>query len=293
MKQGRLEKEIDRLHGLPLAEFVDARNGLAAALKDDGNRDQAEHVRGLTKPLATACVVNRLFWTRRKEFDRLLASGEALRSIQSGKAKAGGGLRRASERRGQAMQALREAAVEILQESGQSASPAVMRRIETTLDAIAILGGVGTGHTLGRLTRDLDPPGFEGLFALGAPPVAPAGKKKPRGPSRGGKHARAESAYRRRLELARAAVDRAEKEAATRRDEVARACAAHEAAEARMRQAGADEEEATLRMERCRKRTKQAEKEVGRAEALARRATASLDRAEQTVAKNRAALEEA
>jgi hypothetical protein len=60
-----------------------------------------------------------------------------------------------------------------------------------------------------------------------------------------------------------------------------------------MRQAGADEEEATLRMERCRKRTKQAEKEIGRAEALARRATASLDRAEQTVAKNRAALEEA
>jgi hypothetical protein len=295
VEQARLEKLIDRLYSLPLDEFVDARNALAAALKSDGDRDQAEHVRRLTKPLATAWVVNRLFRTHRRVFDRLLASGESLRSIQGGSAPAGGGLRRASERRGQATQVLRAAAVEILRDSGQSATPATMRRIETTLDAIAILGDAGPDNTLGRLTRDLDPPGFEGLFALGAVPAATPGTKKPArktAAEQPSKSSRAESAYRRRLELARAAVDRAEKEAVRRRDEVARACAAHEAAEARLSQANADEEEVALRLERCRKKTQQAEKEVRRAEALAKRAATALDRAERTAAENRAALDE-
>src|SRR5262245_55314886 len=74
--------DIDSLYSLPLAEFTSARNALAARLKKSGKSDEAEQVKTLAKPSVSAWAVNQLYWGHRDAFDRLLATGRALRHGQ-------------------------------------------------------------------------------------------------------------------------------------------------------------------------------------------------------------------
>jgi phage-related minor tail protein len=71
------------------------------------------------------------------------------------------------------MEALRSAltdltkrAAALLAESGHPATPDLMRRITTTLEALATYGTQPGAPPAGRLTADVDPPGFEALSAL-------------------------------------------------------------------------------------------------------------------------------
>jgi hypothetical protein len=50
-----------------------------------------------------------------------------------------------------------------LSDAGHNPSPDTIRRITTTLEAISALSD---GPTLGRLTQDVDPPGFESLISF-------------------------------------------------------------------------------------------------------------------------------
>ena len=54
----------------------------------------------------------------------------------------------------------------LLRESGHTATPDVMRRISTTLDALATYGTLPEAPPAGRLMQDLKPLGFETLAAL-------------------------------------------------------------------------------------------------------------------------------
>lgn len=67
-----VETEIDRLYQLSLAEFVAARNALAARLKSGGDKDNAARVRALARPNVPAWAANRAYWTARREFDALI-----------------------------------------------------------------------------------------------------------------------------------------------------------------------------------------------------------------------------
>ena len=60
-----LDRELDRLFQAPFAEFVGARNGVAAMLKKAGRADESARVRGLAKPSYTAWLVNQLYWNAR------------------------------------------------------------------------------------------------------------------------------------------------------------------------------------------------------------------------------------
>ena len=53
-----------------------------------------------------------------------------------------------------------------LREAGHPASPDTTRRIMTTLEALATYGQHAGAPPAGRLTDDVDPPGFEALAAL-------------------------------------------------------------------------------------------------------------------------------
>jgi hypothetical protein len=55
-----LERELDRLFGLPLAELTSEWNELARRLKSAGDREGAEQARALTKPSVAAWAVNQL-----------------------------------------------------------------------------------------------------------------------------------------------------------------------------------------------------------------------------------------
>lgn len=159
--------DIDDLFKLPLTEFTAARNSLAASLKEAGRADAAAEVKALTKPPLSAWAVNQLYWRHRKPFDQLIAAGERLRDAQASQlAGKGGDMRAPTEARREALAELSTRAAALLRESGHPATPDLTRRIATTLEALATYGRQTEAPAAGRLTADVDPPGFEALSAL-------------------------------------------------------------------------------------------------------------------------------
>ena len=162
--RAKLNDEVDELFRLPLADFVDARNALAKRLKQSGRANDANLVRTLVKPSVSAWTVNQLYWQHRDEFDELLAAGQRVRQAQaSGRASKLGDMRQALDARREALAELSNLASSLLSDAGHSPSPDTIRRIVTTLEAISALSD---GPTLGRLTEDVDPPGFESLVSF-------------------------------------------------------------------------------------------------------------------------------
>ncbi len=155
--------EIDALFALSLAEFTAARNSLAARLKKEGRTGEAERVKAMPKPPATAWAVNQLFWRQPDEVERLLTIGEKVRQAQTGRA---ADLRVLLEERRRVVSELTERAAAILRDAGHTDSQDAMRRLTTNLESLAAWGRSNAGAQAGRLTADLEPLGFDGLSAL-------------------------------------------------------------------------------------------------------------------------------
>ena len=184
--KSKLEDDIDALFRLPLAEFTSERNTLAARLKKEGRRDDADRVKLLAKPSVSAWTVNQLYWDHRAAFDQLMVSGKRLRPAQklrlAGKVAS---VRDSLDARREALTQLSDLAEELLREAGSNPSLDTLRRVTTTLEALSAHALHSDGPTPGRLTQDLDPPSFDSLASLmsGADateefdePVAPARK---------------------------------------------------------------------------------------------------------------------
>jgi hypothetical protein len=162
--RARLNDEVDELFKLPLTEFTDARNDLAKRLKQSGRLNDANLVKTLTKPSVSAWTVNQLYWNYRDEFETLLAAGQRVRKAQvSGSPSRLTEMRAALDARREALVDLTELATSLLREGGSNPSLETVRRITTTLEAVSALAD---GPTLGRLTQDVDPPGFESLASF-------------------------------------------------------------------------------------------------------------------------------
>lgn len=155
--------QIDALFALPLPEFTAARNALASRLKKEGRAVEAERVKGMPKPSATAWAVNQLYWRHRKELERLLVIGEKVREAQTARP---ADLRRLLDERRKAVSGLTNRAAEILRDAGHAASQDAKRRIAITLESLAAWGNSQGETQAGRLTSDLAPLGFDGLAAL-------------------------------------------------------------------------------------------------------------------------------
>ena len=172
---------VDGLFQLPLAEFTAARNALASRLKKNGHPEEAEAVKGLQKPPISAWTVNQLFWKQRIAFDKLLDAGLKFRTAQAAQLSGrSSDIRGPLEARREALADLSKRAADVLRGANHSPSPDVMRRITTTLEALSTYGGLEGTPQPGRLSDDVDPPGFETLAAL-VPRVGDAGAT---GPSR-------------------------------------------------------------------------------------------------------------
>jgi hypothetical protein len=161
-----LEEDINSLFDLPLAQFTAARNALATRLKNDGRAGDAERVKSLAKPSVSAWAVNQLYWKHRDAFDALIAAGNQLRSAHALQlANKAADTRGPSAARREALESLLHRVDTVLRESGHSPTPEVMRRISTTLEALSANVSIA-GVAPGRLTADVDPPGFESLAGL-------------------------------------------------------------------------------------------------------------------------------
>ncbi|MBM3818718.1 MAG: hypothetical protein FJW14_06835 [Acidimicrobiia bacterium] len=159
--------DVDGLFQLPLDEFTAARNALAAQLKKAGRGEDADRIKGLPKPSVPAWTVNQLYWKHRKPFERLLAAGEKFRNAQAAQlAGKKGDLREPLDARRNALNELTKLGGTVLKSGGHNPGPDMMRRVMTTLEALATYGTHPDAPPAGRLTDDVDPPGFEAVAAL-------------------------------------------------------------------------------------------------------------------------------
>src|SRR4051812_3938560 len=161
-------REIDPLYQLPLNEFTAARNALAKGAPN------AAEIRALQKPPLAAWAVNQLYWRDRRTWDALIDAAENLRkthkSVLSGRA---GDIRAAGAAHDAAVQDALKATLVLLTAAGHPATDAARQAIVNTLRALP------TVDAPGRLTRVLQPGGFEMLAGWPVAQRAPVAHARP------------------------------------------------------------------------------------------------------------------
>jgi hypothetical protein len=179
---GSYDDAVGELYRSAHDAFVAERKRLAGELKAAGDKAGAARLAKLARPTLSAWAVNQLWWHAREPFERLLAAAVRLRAGDQGGA---------SERR-DALAALKSRAASLLVEAGHAVSEGTLRRITTTLSALAAGGGFDPDPP-GALAADRDPPGFDaaglggfGAASLGTPGAADASGASPAGPSPSG-----------------------------------------------------------------------------------------------------------
>ena len=154
-----VDEIINRLYGLPLAEFTAARNEAAAGLSGD---DRAR-VKALRKPTAAAGAVNRLVREHSDDVDAFLSASAALRDAQvAGK----GSLEEATKQQ-------RDALARLVKAGGDA--------VRQSLLAAAVDEEAATELLAGRLEHELEPRGFGTLLSQMTPSARPA-RPKPQKP---------------------------------------------------------------------------------------------------------------
>jgi hypothetical protein len=285
-----VEDDLDALFQLPLAEFTAARNALAARLKKAGQSSEAEQVKALPKPSLPAWTVNQLYHRKRDAFDRLIATGERFRQAQASHlAGKSADIRGPLEARRAALSELAKLAAATLKQAGSNPNPDTMRRITTTLEALSTYGALPDAPRGGRLTDDVDPPGFETLAAL----VPRIGKSNAgTGPSRVipfQQTSRPAKAGKRKT----TPEEDARRAAEERKEQIAAAKAAVQEAERTLRDARKDVHQAEEALKKAAALAKETENEKTDAEKRLEKATAEADAARQHARKVAAQAEEA
>ena len=220
MSEAQLDRELDRLFQLPLSDFTAGRDELAKRLRGEGRREEAEQVKQLRKPTVAVWLVNRLAREHELDVQRLAKVGETLAKSQA--TLAAGEFAEARREEQRTLERLSRAARELAAREGVGEG-AVPRATET-LRAASLSDQGRELLRRGRLTEELQPPGFEALAG-----VTGAVERKPR------RTPRSEGAAKRKLERARKRVRQLEAEE-RRLAEAARA-ARREAEEAERRAA--------------------------------------------------------
>ena len=202
---------VASLYRAPFGDFVQERKRLAGELKAAGEKEGAARLAKLARPPVSAWAVNQLWWQQRDAFEALVAAAALVKV----------GDREASLAHREALGRLRDLAARILEEAGNAASEATLRRVTTTLSAIAASGGFAPDAP-GALSADRDPPGFEALGFAATPPKA-AQPPKTAQPTEDGSKRRAAEAERRRVEAEAQKQRQAERERLTAQLREARA----------------------------------------------------------------------
>jgi len=282
------DNDVDGLFKLPLNEFIGARKTLAARLKQSGQGSEAEFVKALIKPSITAWAVNQLYWMHREEFGRLIETGQRFRQAQTSRA-AGKitDMRVSLEERREALSDLARLAEALLREAGNNPSPDTIRRITTTLEAMSAYASLPDNLQPGRLTQDVDPPGFDSLASFVPGAAMPARRKEPArivpSPKRGARAAElkksAPAVNVRRIEDTRQAkVAAAKASLQDARRELVKARVRTQNAEAAQRKALAEAKEKEKHRVEAEKRF---EKATAASEDAARRALTAADEVEE------------
>jgi hypothetical protein len=174
-----VDQEIRALYHGPFADFVAARQALAKRLKQEGD-ERAAAVKELRKPSLSAWAVDQLFAHEAQAMAAFVAAGERARAAQR-KAEAGGDPRPLREAlatiAGETPRLLARGA-ELLAAAERAPGEAIVERVRTNLEALALDPQTAPVAARGWLDEDLAPPGFEVMAAL---QVAAAGVRPAKG----------------------------------------------------------------------------------------------------------------
>lgn len=194
-----LEEAIQELYRVPLPEFIAERKRLAGELKRAGDAAAAKALLARKRPTISVWVVNQLYWHARDAFDAMMQTAEQLRAGDLG----------ASGEHREAIAKLRKRATAMLEDAGHTPNETTLRRVTTTLAALAATGGFEPDLP-GALAEDRNPPGFEAVGIPSEPIERPAKPTRARKPGGDG-HAKDEiSAARAKLAAAQHAREQAE-----------------------------------------------------------------------------------
>ena len=255
------DEAVAELYQAPHAAFVTERKRLAGELKAAGDKAGATKFGKLPRPPISAWAVNQLWWHAREAFEAMLESAERLRE---------GTLAASGEHR-EAIAKLRARAASILEDAGNAAAESTLRRVTTTLAAVAAIGGFDPDPP-GALGADRDPPGFEAIGIAAEPVAKPVAKaeqaaKNDNEPAADEKRAAADAKRRREAEEA---TERAEAAAERRRaeQEEAKRLAERHRTEAALRTAVGEVERRAREADRLRTALTEAEEAIGKAQAV-------------------------
>ena len=198
------DTEIHRLFAVPLDEFTKLRNEMAALARQEGNQEAATRIAALRKPSASAWVVNQISRSSQIDLQRLINAGEALEQAQrlSLSGKSASGFEAARKDESDAVRLVRAA----IKKMFPTVSASVLDRVISSMRAGAASAEGRDYLKKGRLTEDLEPPGF-GVFA--GTPTPALTKKTTTAETK--KQARIDTLRRRRQEAQAKADDHEER----------------------------------------------------------------------------------
>lgn len=164
---------VDELFTLPPSEFTAARNALVKQLRADKQREAADEVKALRRPNLPAWALNQVARSDPDGIAGVLEAGAAVVAAQR-RALSGvrdSGLREASQRRRDAIDAVWRKVASVLRDTG--AEPQAHRRaVAATLEAASLDAEVAEIVSAGRLSADVPAPsgfGDIGGFSLVPP----------------------------------------------------------------------------------------------------------------------------
>jgi hypothetical protein len=277
----RPARATDELYTVSPADFVMARNRLAAELQRAGRPDEAAAIKRLRKPSLAVWAINQVARRDRSAMTRFVESVDRLRRAHFTEP---GRLAQAAEEQRAALEALLQQALAALARAGLRPAAATASRISATLlgTAADLPGRADLGH--GRLTEERQAPGFEALEGTVAAPTRPARREK-EPPPRPAQSAEGPP----RVDRLREAARIAESDARDRRRR------AEESAALAARLRGAAENAANA-VENLRQRLREAERQARDARQAAEEASRAADQArreaDQAGARLRAAQED-
>jgi hypothetical protein len=260
-----LEDVAAELYGLPLAEFTAARNSRAKQVREAGDRELAEAIRGLGKPTMVAWLVNQMAREHPEEIRSLVELGGALRDATA--TLDGDQLRQLSRQQQQVVYALVQQVRSLGRAAGHPVSQDTARGVEETLHAALADPDAAAQVGSGRLTGELSRSGFPAT-ATTAPASPP--RTDDRAPAAG----KADTGAR----LAAAERDVAAAQAALRES-----AALRDRAQEVLERTRAEAEAVAGRIEQLQRRLEQAMAEQAEAQRRLRAAQGEAGRAERRV----------
>jgi hypothetical protein len=242
-----LEAELDRLFGLPSAELIAARAALVDRLRKAGDKAGAARVKAVRRPTPAAWALNQLHFHQPELLTRARDASDEVRALHAQDGVEPRALSAALVSQRATLHEVVEAALKRCEAVGVPSSAAHQRKLLATLQAV-LSGAHEEGF--GRLTRDLEPGGFDAIAVVGS---AAAPGPGPRVPSAARSPAREQTLIKagpavddERMGRARAAlreqelsVHEAHKSVQQGRAELANALREKDSAEARVREAEA------------------------------------------------------